>query len=75
MPVIKLIRTVVVSAAVLTFGAMAFSGEAVAAGPAETTESHKSPAEDETERLNAWLDAKYEEQLGFSPMARAYNGD
>ncbi|MDT9598854.1 DUF885 domain-containing protein [Sphingosinicella rhizophila] len=32
-------------------------------------------AEAETARINAWFDAKYEEQLGFSPMTRSYGGD
>ncbi len=27
-------------------------------------------AEAETARINAWFDAKYEEELGFSPMTR-----
>lgn len=31
--------------------------------------------EPETVRLNAWLDAKYEEQLGLSPISRSYQGD
>lgn len=29
----------------------------------------------ETKRLNAWLDARYEEALDFSPMTRSYSGD
>ncbi|HET6565563.1 MAG TPA: DUF885 domain-containing protein, partial [Xanthomonadales bacterium] len=29
----------------------------------------------ETARINAWFDAKYEEKLDFSPMARSYQGD
>ena len=29
----------------------------------------------ETARINAWLDAKYEEQLDLSPMARSYAGE
>ncbi len=29
----------------------------------------------ETARLNAWLDAKYDEELGFSPIARSFQGD
>ena len=33
------------------------------------------PAEQETERLNAWLDEQYEEQLDFSPMSRTRLGD
>lgn len=33
------------------------------------------PAEQETERLNAWLDEQYEEQLDFSPMSRTQLGD
>jgi hypothetical protein len=28
----------------------------------------------ETARINAWFDAKYEEQLDLSPMARAMRG-
>jgi hypothetical protein len=32
-------------------------------------------AADETARINAWLDAKYEEQLDLSPMARSYAGE
>jgi uncharacterized protein (DUF885 family) len=36
---------------------------AAAAEPAETT------------RINAWLNAKYEEQLDLSPMARSYAGE
>ncbi|GAB5498430.1 MAG: DUF885 domain-containing protein [Pseudohongiellaceae bacterium] len=33
------------------------------------------PAEQETERLNAWLDEQYEEQLDFSPMSRTRLGN
>ena len=29
----------------------------------------------ETARINAWFDAKYEEELNFSPMTRSYMGD
>lgn len=32
-------------------------------------------AQQETERLNAWLDEQYEEQLNFSPMTRTQLGD
>ncbi|WP_129777739.1 DUF885 family protein [Peristeroidobacter soli] len=34
-----------------------------------------SAAQEETARINAWFDAKYEEQLDLSPMARAYAGE
>jgi uncharacterized protein (DUF885 family) len=71
----NLVRTVIVSAAVLTFGTGVFCREVSAAGPAELSEPERAAAEREAERLNTWLDAKYEEQLSFSPMARAYNGD
>lgn len=42
---------------------------AVAAAPAA------QDAATETARINAWFDAKYEEQLDLSPMARAYAGE
>lgn len=29
----------------------------------------------DTARLNTWLDTKYEEELGFSPIARSFQGD
>jgi uncharacterized protein (DUF885 family) len=35
-----------------------------------------APAADtETARLNSWFNAKYEEELAFSPIARGYQGD
>ena len=37
------------------------------AAPAETTQT-------ETERLNAWFDEKYEEQLNFSPIGMTFQG-
>ena len=43
---------------------LVFAGASVAASAA-----------DETARINAWLDAKYEEQLDLSPMARSYAGE
>jgi uncharacterized protein (DUF885 family) len=45
---------------------LACSGASVAASADETAQ---------TARINAWLDAKYEEQLDLSPMARSYAGD
>lgn len=33
-----------------------------------------APTESETERLNAWLDARYEEQLHFSPISLTMQG-
>lgn len=48
-------------------GAPAFAFEApVAAAPA---------VDAETARLNAWFDAKFEEEMAFSPMSRGYQGD
>jgi uncharacterized protein (DUF885 family) len=41
---------------------------------AVSTRAVVQAAENETARFNAWLDAKYEEQLDFSPMSRGYAG-
>jgi uncharacterized protein (DUF885 family) len=48
------------------------------AAPAEITPQASAPAGStraEDARINAWFDAKYEEQLAFSPMTRSYMGD
>jgi uncharacterized protein (DUF885 family) len=50
-----------------------FSAPAMAALPSEQPLS--APSSTETMRINAWLDAKYAEQLGFSPIARSLQGD
>ncbi len=50
--------------------AAAASGSAQAAAAAAP-----SPDQRETARLNAWLDAKYEEELALSPIARSFQGD
>jgi len=42
---------------------------------AATTEPTADVIAAETARINAWFDAKYEEELDFSPMARSYMGD
>ncbi|MEX2334568.1 MAG: DUF885 domain-containing protein [Pseudohongiella sp.] len=42
------------------------------APPAETTS--QAETQTETERLNAWFDAKYEEQLQFSPIGMTFQG-
>lgn len=39
-----------------------------------TSETAQAQAEAETARLNEWLDAKYEEQLQFSPIALTFQG-
>lgn len=44
-----------------------------AAMPCEPIPS-AAPTESETERLNAWLDARYEEQLHFSPISLTMQG-
>lgn len=47
--------------------------------PARAAPAAKNPATGieaaETARLNAWLDARYDEELGFSPIARSFQGD
>lgn len=46
---------------------------------APTTQSSPTPSAEEiaaeTEKLNAWFDAKFEEQLDFSPIQRTFLGD
>jgi len=42
--------------------------------PVETAATQVSPQQ-ETERLNAWLDEQYEEQLGFTPQTRTVLGE
>ncbi|MBY8823423.1 DUF885 domain-containing protein [Sphingomonas colocasiae] len=57
------------SIATLSLGAAPAKAAPAATGPAA------SGAVTETARLNAWLDAKYDEELGFSPIARSFQGD
>lgn len=56
---------------------LACAGTSVAVSPNKpATKAVASAAQDaETARINAWFDAKYEEQLDLSPMARAYAGE
>ncbi|WP_447761524.1 DUF885 domain-containing protein [Sphingopyxis panaciterrae] len=67
-------RTVLRLAAAGTMLLAGLGGVPAYAAQAESTAA--APATDaETARLNAWFDAKYEEELAFSPMARGYQGD
>ena len=34
----------------------------------------QAPASDETARINAWFEAKFEEQLAFSPIQQTFLG-
>lgn len=52
----------------LTALALAFLGVAVTPG------AQTPSAQDETTRLNAWLEARYEEQLAFSPIQQTFLG-
>src|SRR6187549_2364952 len=54
--------------------ALASSGLAVSANRPATVPIAPA-AQDETARINAWFDAKYEEQLDLSPMTRGYAGE
>ena len=47
---------------------------AVMAAPAVAAPAAPSP-DAERARINAWLDARYREQLAFSPISRSYQGD
>lgn len=51
------------------------AGERSAASPPTPAAADLSVAEEETRRLNDWLDAEYEESLDFSPMTRTILGD
>lgn len=58
------------AASILLVGLQSLPARAAAA------QSAAAPAADaETARLNSWLNAKYEEELAFSPVARGYQGD
>lgn len=65
----KAIAALHLAAAVVPFSA-AGSGTAQAATAAAPSPDHRESA-----RLNAWLDAKYEEELALSPIARSFQGD
>jgi uncharacterized protein (DUF885 family) len=55
----------------VAIGALAISGTGVIASSAEAQDGVAA----EDARINAWFDAKFEEQLDFSPMGRSYMGD
>ena len=59
---------------VIAGGAQAAVHHPAAAAHHSVTPSDKSSAS-ETERLNAWFDARNDEMLKFSPMARSGLGD
>lgn len=54
-------------------------GQETASRDAAVKQATASPAAEETaaetERLNAWFDARYEEELDFSPIARTFLGE
>lgn len=58
---------------------LAWAGAGVAVAANRSTADAVAPAAQnptaQTARINAWFDAKYEEQLDLSPIARAYAGD
>jgi uncharacterized protein (DUF885 family) len=56
----------------VAIGALLVAG---ATGASAGAAAQASQTSDETARINAWFDAKYEEQLDFSPIARAYLGE
>jgi uncharacterized protein (DUF885 family) len=63
-------RATLFAASMMACNASAWANEAKSAPIAPV-----QLADAETARLNAWLDARYEELLDFSPMARGYNGE
>ncbi|NYF30732.1 DUF885 family protein [Sphingopyxis sp. JAI108] len=67
------IRVLLFSGAMLAHAVNGWSHEAEPKR-GTATDSAALANEGETARLNAWLDAKYEEQLSFSPMSRGYAG-
>ena len=70
---IRAIRAMFLTGVMLAPGVSAWSHEAEPSR-AVSTRAVVQAAENETARFNAWLDAKYEEQLDFSPMSRGYAG-
>lgn len=60
--------------ALLAGAALAGCGEKGHA-PAEATAASAEDIAAESARLNAWFDAKYEEQLDFSPIRRTFLGE
>lgn len=63
--------------ALLSSAALAACGKKETA-PVASVEAPAPTAEEiaaETDRLNAWFDAKFEEQLDFSPIQRTFLGD
>lgn len=66
-------RLLLFSGAMLAHAVNGWSHEAEPM-PGAATDAAVPANERETARLNAWLDAKYEEQLSFSPMSRGYAG-
>ena len=42
--------------------------------PTETAEATASITQTESQRLTEWLDAKYKEQLEFSPISKTFLG-
>ncbi|HNR77848.1 MAG TPA: DUF885 family protein [Parvularculaceae bacterium] len=64
------------TAALLTATALVACGKKDAPpAPAEATAASAEDIAAESARLNAWFDAKYEEQLDFSPIRRTFLGE
>lgn len=65
--------------ALLSSAALAACGKKEAAPDAAAVSGPAAPTAEEiaaeTDRLNAWFDAKFEEQLDFSPIQRTFLGD
>jgi uncharacterized protein (DUF885 family) len=70
-------RSVATLRRMASMGALLLCGAAVLPAHAETaqTEAPSAQAESETARLNQWFDAKFEEQMAFSPMWYSYRGE
>lgn len=60
----------------LAAATLLFAGVQGEPASAKSAQSVGAPAPDaETARLNGWFNAKFEEELAFSPIARGYQGD
>lgn len=68
----RISKALLIGASLLTY---AGASVAVSANRPATAAVAPAAQDAETARINAWLDAKYEEQLDLSPMARAYAGE